>query len=56
MFYCQDALKPGYLKNLPVVLKQFSDFLGEGKWFAGDKVLFIVVVYCCIISIKQSSL
>ena len=40
-FYDQDKLKPGYLKNLPVVLKQLSDFLGERKWLAGDEVLFI---------------
>lgn len=31
-------MKPGYLKALPGVLKQFSDFLGDRKWFAGDKV------------------
>ncbi|KAJ3585841.1 hypothetical protein NHX12_012249 [Muraenolepis orangiensis] len=36
-----DTLKPGYLKNLPGVLKQLSDFLGEGKWFAGDKITFV---------------
>lgn len=41
-FYYQDTLKPGYLKNLPMVLEQFSNFLGEGKWFAGDKVLFLL--------------
>lgn len=34
----QDKMKPGYLKMLPEVLKQFSLFLGDNKWFAGDKV------------------
>lgn len=34
----QDKLKPGYLEELPDKLKQFSDFLGDRKWFAGDKV------------------
>ncbi|XP_047218706.1 glutathione S-transferase Mu 3-like [Girardinichthys multiradiatus] len=33
--------KPGYLKSLPGVLKQFSDFLGDRKWFAGDKITFV---------------
>lgn len=31
-------MKPDYLKMLPNTLKQFSDFLGDRKWFAGDKV------------------
>lgn len=34
----QDRLKPGYLQELPGKLKQFADFLGDRKWFAGDKV------------------
>ncbi|XP_047440299.1 glutathione S-transferase Mu 3-like [Mugil cephalus] len=36
-----DKLKPGYLEALPASLKQFSDFLGERKWFAGDKITFV---------------
>ncbi|TNM87188.1 hypothetical protein fugu_007418 [Takifugu bimaculatus] len=36
-----DKMKPGYLKMLPDVLKQFSAFLGENKWFAGDKITFV---------------
>ncbi|XP_051890644.1 glutathione S-transferase Mu 1-like [Pristis pectinata] len=36
-----EKLKPDYLKNLPVLLKQFSDFLGERPWFAGDKITFV---------------
>lgn len=34
----QDKLKPAYVKKLPEVLRQFSAFLGDNKWFAGDKV------------------
>ncbi|KAM9752640.1 glutathione S-transferase Mu 1-like [Menidia menidia] len=36
-----DTIKPEYLKTLPGVLKQFSDFMGNRKWFAGDKLTFI---------------
>ncbi|XP_031701105.1 glutathione S-transferase Mu 3-like [Anarrhichthys ocellatus] len=36
-----DTLKPDYLKTLPGVLKQFSDFLGENKWFAGEEITFV---------------
>uniref|UniRef100_A0A4W4FZC1 glutathione transferase n=3 Tax=Electrophorus TaxID=8004 RepID=A0A4W4FZC1_ELEEL len=32
--------KQGYLEALPGVLKQFSEFLGDRKWFAGDKITF----------------
>lgn len=35
-------MKPGYLKMLPDVLKQFSAFLGDNKWFAGDKVQHVL--------------
>lgn len=38
LFDFQDGLKPGYLQDLPGKLKQFSDFLGGRKWFAGDNV------------------
>lgn len=34
----QDKMKPGYLEALTGTLKQFSGFLGDRKWFAGDKV------------------
>ncbi|XP_054905674.1 glutathione S-transferase Mu 4-like [Poeciliopsis prolifica] len=33
--------KPGYLSSLPGTLKRFSDFLGDRKWFAGDKITFV---------------
>uniref|UniRef100_A0A3Q0RAA0 glutathione transferase n=1 Tax=Amphilophus citrinellus TaxID=61819 RepID=A0A3Q0RAA0_AMPCI len=36
-----DETKPEYLKTLPSTLKQFSDFLGNRKWFAGDKITFV---------------
>ncbi|XP_068589232.1 glutathione S-transferase Mu 3-like [Cebidichthys violaceus] len=36
-----DKLKPEYLKTLPGVLKQFSDFLGDRKWFAGEEITFV---------------
>ncbi|KAA8591152.1 hypothetical protein FQN60_002095 [Etheostoma spectabile] len=36
-----DKMKPGYVQMLPDVLKQFSDFLGDRKWFAGDKITFV---------------
>lgn len=35
----QEKLKPGYLEQLPGKLKLFSNFLGDRKWFAGQKVL-----------------
>lgn len=31
-------MKPGYIEKLPGLLKQFSDFMGNRKWFASDKV------------------
>ncbi|NXU05235.1 GSTM3 transferase, partial [Buphagus erythrorhynchus] len=34
-----EKLKPGYLEQLPGKLKLFSNFLGDRKWFAGEKVL-----------------
>ncbi|XP_070766398.1 glutathione S-transferase mu, tandem duplicate 1 isoform X2 [Enoplosus armatus] len=40
-----DKKKPGYLKALPDILKQFSDFLGDRKWFAGDKALEKIAAY-----------
>ncbi|KAL4645892.1 glutathione S-transferase Mu 3-like [Arapaima gigas] len=36
-----DKLKPAYLQKLPGLLKQFSNFLGDRKWFAGDKITFV---------------
>nr|XP_023649215.1 glutathione S-transferase Mu 3-like [Paramormyrops kingsleyae] len=36
-----DNIKPGYVQKLPGLLKPFSDFLGDRKWFAGDKITFV---------------
>uniref|UniRef100_A0A8C2Z415 glutathione transferase n=2 Tax=Cyclopterus lumpus TaxID=8103 RepID=A0A8C2Z415_CYCLU len=36
-----DKLKPGYLQKLPELLKQFSNYLGGRKWFAGDKITYV---------------
>ncbi|KAM7404603.1 hypothetical protein PAMP_011936 [Pampus punctatissimus] len=36
-----DKIKPGYLERLPGTLKQFSDFLGDRTWFAGDKITHV---------------
>jgi len=36
-----DKIKPKYLEKLPSLLKQFSVFLGDRKWFAGDKITFV---------------
>uniref|UniRef100_A0A672UXA4 Glutathione S-transferase n=1 Tax=Strigops habroptila TaxID=2489341 RepID=A0A672UXA4_STRHB len=33
-----EKLKPGYLEQLPGKLKLFSNFLGDRKWFVGEKV------------------
>uniref|UniRef100_A0A6I8MYR8 Glutathione S-transferase n=1 Tax=Ornithorhynchus anatinus TaxID=9258 RepID=A0A6I8MYR8_ORNAN len=35
-----EKLRPGYLEQLPVQMKLFSQFLGKRKWFAGDKLTF----------------
>lgn len=37
----QEKLKPQYLEQLPVQLKQFSLFLGKFSWFAGEKLTFV---------------
>ncbi|XP_051913368.1 glutathione S-transferase Mu 3-like [Hippocampus zosterae] len=36
-----DKMKPEYLEQLPDLLRQFSKFLGDRKWFAGDKITFV---------------
>nr|XP_035938517.1 glutathione S-transferase Mu 3-like [Halichoerus grypus] len=36
-----DKLKPQYLEQLPGQLKEFSLFLGEFSWFAGEKLTFV---------------
>ncbi|NXB67556.1 GSTM3 transferase, partial [Struthidea cinerea] len=39
--WCLEKLKPGYLEQLPGKLKLFSNFLGDRKWFAGEKLTFV---------------
>uniref|UniRef100_A0A8D0FV34 glutathione transferase n=1 Tax=Strix occidentalis caurina TaxID=311401 RepID=A0A8D0FV34_STROC len=36
-----EKLKPGYLEQLPGKLKLFSNFLGDRKWFVGEKLTFV---------------
>lgn len=36
-----DGQKQAYIDDLPNKLQQFSDFLGERKWFAGDNITFV---------------
>ncbi|XP_072853585.2 glutathione S-transferase Mu 1-like isoform X2 [Pogona vitticeps] len=36
-----EKLKPEYLEELPGKLKLFSQFLGDRKWFAGNKVTYV---------------
>ncbi|KAM9342508.1 glutathione S-transferase Mu 1-like [Pholidichthys leucotaenia] len=40
-YFNYDEKKDEYLKTLPASLKQFSDFLGCRKWFAGDKITYV---------------
>lgn len=57
LFDPQGRLKPAYIEELSGKLKQFSGFLGDRKWFAGDKVCVcvccmnsVVAVYWCVFS------
>ncbi|XP_037062889.1 glutathione S-transferase Mu 7 isoform X3 [Peromyscus leucopus] len=34
-----EKLKPGYLEQLPEMMRLYSEFLGKRPWFAGDKGL-----------------
>ncbi|XP_067025585.1 glutathione S-transferase Mu 3-like [Acropora muricata] len=36
-----ENVKPGYLKEAKSILQQFSDFLGDRKYVAGDKISFV---------------
>uniref|UniRef100_A0A8C6TR91 glutathione transferase n=1 Tax=Neogobius melanostomus TaxID=47308 RepID=A0A8C6TR91_9GOBI len=36
-----DSKAQEYKDKLPHTLKQFSDFMGDRKWFAGDKITFV---------------
>ncbi|XP_037356728.1 glutathione S-transferase Mu 1-like [Talpa occidentalis] len=49
-----EKLKSEFLKGLPEMVKQYSQFLGKRPWFAGDKVTcggflaFDLLDKCCI--------
>ncbi|KAL6083203.1 hypothetical protein STEG23_010543, partial [Scotinomys teguina] len=36
-----EKLKPGYLEQLPGMMKLYSEFLGKRPWFAGNKITFV---------------
>ena len=43
-------MKDDYIKNVKSKIKQFSDFLGDKKWFGGAEVYVCVCVFrlCCL--------
>nr|XP_039326351.1 glutathione S-transferase Mu 1-like [Saimiri boliviensis boliviensis] len=53
-----EKLKPEYLEGLPAMMQHFSQCLGKGPWFVGDKITFIdflaydVLDLCCIFEPK----
>lgn len=36
--FLKDNLKGDYIKNLPLKLSEFSKYLGDNKWLAGENV------------------
>ncbi|XP_037357369.1 glutathione S-transferase Mu 2-like isoform X2 [Talpa occidentalis] len=36
-----EKLKPDYLKGIPDMVKQYSQFLGKRTWFTGDKITYV---------------
>lgn len=36
-----EKLKADYLKGVPDMVKQYSQFLGKKPWFAGDKITYV---------------
>ncbi|XP_032129804.1 glutathione S-transferase Mu 1-like [Sapajus apella] len=36
-----EKLKPEYLEGIPTMMQHFSQFLGKGPWFVGDKITFV---------------
>ncbi|XP_057583563.1 glutathione S-transferase Mu 1 isoform X1 [Hippopotamus amphibius kiboko] len=36
-----EKLKPGCLKEIPEIMKLFSEFLGKRPWFAGDTLTYV---------------
>ncbi|KAH0618734.1 hypothetical protein JD844_018180 [Phrynosoma platyrhinos] len=39
-----EKLKPKYIERLPGKLKLFSQFLGNRKWFVGNKITYIDII------------
>ncbi|KAK2106861.1 Glutathione S-transferase Mu 1 [Saguinus oedipus] len=37
----EEKLKPEYLEGIPPMMQHFSQFLGKGPWFVGDKITFV---------------
>ncbi|XP_007529435.1 glutathione S-transferase Mu 2-like [Erinaceus europaeus] len=48
-----EKLKPDYLKGLPEILKQYSDFLGKRPWFAGAKLSYVDFVAYAILDMLR---
>ena len=38
-------MKDAYIKNVKSKIKQFSDFLGDKKWFGGTEVCIYIYIY-----------
>lgn len=41
-YHIQESMKADYVKTVKDKIKQFSTFLGEKKWFAGENVCLSV--------------
>ncbi|XP_007427588.1 glutathione S-transferase Mu 1-like [Python bivittatus] len=48
-----EKLKPEYLELLPGKLKQYSQFLGDRKWFAGNKLSYVDFIAYDTLDIHQ---
>ncbi|KAK4020175.1 hypothetical protein OUZ56_002169 [Daphnia magna] len=40
-----DNLKGDYIKNLPLKLSEFSKYLGDNKWLAGENISFVDFIF-----------
>ena len=51
-------MRDDYIKNVKSKIKQFSDFLGDKKWFGGAEVQYYYVCMCvclyCVVSAYSS--
>nr|XP_060629234.1 glutathione S-transferase Mu 4-like isoform X1 [Anolis sagrei ordinatus] len=48
-----EKLKPEYIKQLPGKLKRFSQFLGDRKWFLGNKITYVDFLAYDILDLHQ---